>query len=347
MELTHRCNLRCEMCNIWREDVKATKELSTNEWKGVITGLNDWGVNYVAISGGEPFVRDDTCDVIKYCGERGIKCEVITNGTLIDREKANKVAGILDDIVFSIDAPHELHDEIRGVNGASRRVTEGIREVVRARKKLNCDIPHVQILTTVSSLNVKVLSEMLPFAEEVGADTLAFQYISETPKKVIDETVIEGREASSHRFVPGKTSLLLNYDGIEELKKQIKRIDEFPKKIHVAYKTTLASLSDFSLKTGMFPIKKCYLVRMGMVINPYGDVHVCSMLDYPIGNIMDESIEGIWNGNKRRSLKRLLGKKLLPTCRYCCCGLCVNLTPIQMLQIALSGELKSKNQNFY
>jgi MoaA/NifB/PqqE/SkfB family radical SAM enzyme len=64
--ITFRCNLKCKHCDIWKD--KSGKELSTEEIKEIIDKLKNW-LEYFRLhfSGGEPLVRKDIFEIIKYC----------------------------------------------------------------------------------------------------------------------------------------------------------------------------------------------------------------------------------------------------------------------------------------
>jgi radical SAM protein with 4Fe4S-binding SPASM domain len=85
-ELTHRCNLACLHCyvNLASNDREAqTRELTTDEWKRVVDQCVDAGVLWLTISGGEPLLRPDFCEIYEYAHGRGLVLTVYTNATLI------------------------------------------------------------------------------------------------------------------------------------------------------------------------------------------------------------------------------------------------------------------------
>ncbi|MCD4655872.1 radical SAM protein, partial [bacterium] len=64
--LTHRCNLRCAMCFVWKhgDSQLAEKELTTDEWKHVIDQIPNHAI--VTFTGGEPLVRKDLRELLIY-----------------------------------------------------------------------------------------------------------------------------------------------------------------------------------------------------------------------------------------------------------------------------------------
>jgi pyrroloquinoline quinone biosynthesis protein E len=62
--VTRKCNYRCVGCSVWREQDE--EELSTEEIKRGLDILRKLGVVEVLISGGNPLLRADIDEIIKY-----------------------------------------------------------------------------------------------------------------------------------------------------------------------------------------------------------------------------------------------------------------------------------------
>ena len=82
--VTHRCNLTCKMCGIWRYG-NAKEELSIPEVEQVAQKMKRMGVAQVSLGGGEPFARDDIEDVIGCFLKADLNVRVLTNGIGIPR----------------------------------------------------------------------------------------------------------------------------------------------------------------------------------------------------------------------------------------------------------------------
>jgi len=88
--LTRRCNLRCYYCRIVRDYISSPypklKYFLENEikYEKIIEGL-DWFKNHNShcfhlFYGGEPLLRDDLPDIIRYCNRNNIFYTIISNG---------------------------------------------------------------------------------------------------------------------------------------------------------------------------------------------------------------------------------------------------------------------------
>lgn len=88
MSPTMRCNLNCEGCYAGRYE---KEELSFELMDRVMNEAKEIGIYFVTISGGEPFIRKE--DFLKlFAKHNDVYFQVYTNGTLIDRDLAKKLA---------------------------------------------------------------------------------------------------------------------------------------------------------------------------------------------------------------------------------------------------------------
>ncbi len=124
LEVTRRCNLRCQMCQYikWLRTASGAEqkegELSTEEWKQVIDQTGRFSL--LTFTGGEPWVRSDFLELLEYaCARRVTHC--ISNGVLLNEERAQQCIALapkgiphrgLVSLGISLDAPSavEYHD---------------------------------------------------------------------------------------------------------------------------------------------------------------------------------------------------------------------------------------------
>ena len=87
-ELTHRCPLQCPYCSNPVELERGGSELSTEEWKKVLTELAEIGVLQIHFSGGEPTARKDLVELVQHASDVGLYSNLITSAVLLTREKS-------------------------------------------------------------------------------------------------------------------------------------------------------------------------------------------------------------------------------------------------------------------
>ena len=119
--VTLRCNLRCAYCE---NPETGGEELSHEQVISMLTELGDAGMRKIAFGGGEPLLRKELGEWIRYARSRRAYVNVVTNGILLPR-RIDDVAEA-DLVVVSIDGPEEANDAVRG-KGSYRKALEGLR----------------------------------------------------------------------------------------------------------------------------------------------------------------------------------------------------------------------------
>jgi len=89
--LTRTCNLKCVHCYTASDAKKYPGEIDTAKAKEVLDDLAEFRVPAVLFSGGEPLVRPDLFELAAHARSLGLHVVLSTNGTLIDREVAQKL----------------------------------------------------------------------------------------------------------------------------------------------------------------------------------------------------------------------------------------------------------------
>ncbi len=129
--LTENCNLRCVSCACWRSTTD--EELDTDEWRDVLDQLAGLRFLKVNFTGGEPLLRDDAEELMRHARRVGIpQRHLNTNAVLLDDSRRERVldAGVTSFNV-SVDGPtSELHDRVRGVDGAFATTLGHLRALV-------------------------------------------------------------------------------------------------------------------------------------------------------------------------------------------------------------------------
>jgi radical SAM protein with 4Fe4S-binding SPASM domain len=86
LQLTNKCNLDCKFC-YFKNDVHSDDVLlSTPEIFAIIDDLKTMNISVLALTGGEPLMREDHVDILRHCTKRKILTGIATNGTLLTRE---------------------------------------------------------------------------------------------------------------------------------------------------------------------------------------------------------------------------------------------------------------------
>lgn len=131
VSVTKRCNLNCTYCGAQNEN--AQDELTAEQIEKIVRAFADFGITKVRLTGGEPLVRSDICDIVKRisCIDGIKKIALTTNGVrLKDYADKLKQAG-LTAVNISLDTTDkEQFSKITGYDMLDN-VFEGIDECER------------------------------------------------------------------------------------------------------------------------------------------------------------------------------------------------------------------------
>lgn len=122
--ITDGCNLRCPYC--YASSEKALPgELTHEQSLQLMDEIAECGATTVVFTGGEPMLRRDLFDVVRYARGLGLRTNIITNGTIVrNATTADIVAELFDSVAISIDGgTAELHEATRGRGTFAKTMT--------------------------------------------------------------------------------------------------------------------------------------------------------------------------------------------------------------------------------
>ncbi len=163
-EVTSACNLACRHCRAEAQLEPAEGELDTNEAKALIDAFPEVGAPIIIFTGGEPLMRPDIFELVRYADAKGLRCVMAPNGTMITEENAKEIkASGIQRCSISIDGPDAAsHDPFRGGAGAFDGALRGVDLLKKAGVEF-------QINTTVTRDNLNRFKEIFALAERLGA----------------------------------------------------------------------------------------------------------------------------------------------------------------------------------
>ncbi len=169
--VTRACNLNCVHCYARSTEKTGEKELSTPQAMAVIDDLAEFGSPVILLSGGEPMMRPDIIDIAAYAVNKGLRAVISTNGTLIDRQKAEDLKTIgLSYVGVSLDGMEEVHDRFRRKKGAFKDALKGIRNCQEAGIK-------VGLRFTMNRLNRQEISSIFDLLEDMDIPRICFYHL--------------------------------------------------------------------------------------------------------------------------------------------------------------------------
>jgi MoaA/NifB/PqqE/SkfB family radical SAM enzyme len=122
------CNLTCAHCYSSSSPHTRTT-LETSVVLAAIEDAAELGYRTVSVSGGEPLLYSALPKVLDFSRRLGLRTTVTTNGTVLDPQRLDPVAGLVDLLAISVDGDALIHDRLRGRPGAFGRLTRGLEHV--------------------------------------------------------------------------------------------------------------------------------------------------------------------------------------------------------------------------
>lgn len=310
--LTNACNSRCKHC-YQAGGEPYPYELTTEEVCRAIDDFVQNQVSFINLSGGEPFLRPDLMEIAEYATGQGLVTTIVTNGTLIDAEKARqmKECGICA-VAISVDGlSASTHDTSRGVVGLFDRAMKGLNFVKEA------GIP-LSIRTTVTKANIHEVTGIFEWAVKVGADEF-----------VAYEAIAEGRARTLDISVNHSDFVCMARELIERSKKYIKDPVPLPPGGFPHIMIPLPSgVERQDIMSNVYRIgTRCqHMCFAGYFVGLLADgsAYPCPLCLTPVGNIKEQSIRDIFR--KSELMQKMRNREFWGTCSTCkdreICGGC-------------------------
>ncbi|MEM2999848.1 MAG: radical SAM protein [Candidatus Bathyarchaeia archaeon] len=289
---TRKCNLKCAHCYINATAQELTDELTTEESKRLIDQICEVSRPLLILSGGEPLLRPDVYEIIRYGASKGLKMGLGSNGSLINDVAARllKEAGIAT-VSISLDSHiPEQHDEFRGVAGSWEKA-------VGAIKALRENGVLVQVNTTVTQQNYNQIDEIMSLAESLGVENFHLFFLVPT-----------GRGAKIADISPAKYESMIKEAFAKAARHKLNvRPSCAPQFMRIA--------KDMGLDMRQW-IRGCIAGLYYCRVYANGAVTPCPYLPIKLGNVREKSFKEIWFGSDMfkalRDFNALKGK----------CGIC-------------------------
>ncbi len=288
LEITAKCNLRCQYCSNFSSEGDVENEIDTSDWMDFFRECRELGVIHALLSGGEPFFHKDIKDIINSIVKNRMRFSANSNGTFI----TDNIAGFLsetgrcDNIQISIDGHcAKVHDSCRGKGSFEKAIT-GIENL------RHHNIP-VTIRVTIHQKNVEYLEKIAEFIlgelKMPGFDTNAAMFMG-LMRENIDEV--------------GLT--------IEQYSYAMQKLLDLNKKFNNKINATAGPLADAEYWTkmekarqegaapftGCGTLNSCGCANSQIAVRADGVIVPCNQIDgYELGKINKDSLKEIWQNS--------------------------------------------------
>ena len=288
------CNQKCVHCYAAGQTLSDEPELSTDKWKAILDRCRSAGIPQVTFTGGEPTLRDDLFELIKY--SRWFISRLNTNGIRLTQEYCRKLhEAELDSVQITFySSDPEIHNKLVGAPRYEETLS-GIKNALAERLSVSINTPlctlnrdYEKTLEFLHGLGVIYVtcSGLITTGSAAGADSEALQLSSEELEEILRRSV-----DYCHK------------NGME-----------------IAF-TSPGWLDEKVFEELNIPSPSCGACLSNMAITPGGNVVPCQswLDDKPLGNMLADDWKKIWNSETCRE-RRDFSAQLTGDCplrRYC------------------------------
>lgn len=317
--LTNGCNLHCPHCYMF-SGKSEEHELTTDEIIKLITEYKTVANGRrITLSGGEPTIRNDFDHIVRIAAELGLEVKLLTNGSLLTRERIQNLSMFLKSVQISIDGfSEESNSRIRG-KGHFLKALFAIEQFVKMGIETSVAItPSYEML-------IKYTKEYISFANE-----LAEKYSDKNFTVKFTENLSPGRNVNLTELQNEEYASL-----IANIQKEIYGIDSD----FIDFVQTMSN--DIIRDNCMFGV---------FSVSSNGDVYFCPEIHKlkPYANIRNSSFEDIYhqaiNAEKATSVTQLQ-----PCCdcelEFICGGGC-RIEEFPKIAKLISFDIDKSNFNF-
>lgn len=173
IHLTQTCNLNCTHCLV-SSSPKGERGQDTNFYLSIIDQAYDLGVRRFYVTGGEPFVRDDIFELIRYIADdKNSELIILTNATLFEGKRAEALKSLnRQKLKFQVSldgATAPVNDVIRG-QGVFYKASKGL-------KLLNSLEFETSLTAAVTHSNINDLKKLPGLAAHLGAKSVHLMWL--------------------------------------------------------------------------------------------------------------------------------------------------------------------------
>ena len=281
MNITKKCNLRCEQCFSESGEIGGN-ELSTLELYKLFDDMREFGTFFICIGGGEPLMRDDILDILRYGYNKQLAISIVSNGILFTRELIEAMNEChLDTIWISLEGLEENHDRLRGKG----TFVKALEAILLLKKYSNAKIA---IRMSLSRFNIDEYHDVIQIAENYNVDILRF-----TPLLEYGRALGKNLTISQQQYV----------DFLNE-------ISQVKSKVNIIH-PNIVDKDKFWITPNNFG---CHCGKEAVWIDETGGYSPCFFFgeSYFVGNIRECSYHSLWE--KSLSATTFTGNSVCRTC---------------------------------
>jgi len=303
--ISYRCNARCVMCNIWKLPKK--KELSLRQIEQLFADNLFRGIQVINITGGEPTLREDITQITGVLIDAMPELKKITLTTnALDTDRVVKCCikiaeacnnqGIDFIAEASLDGIGSIHDRVRNVPDAFRKVSETIFQLKQLSKRHHF---RLGVNTVISPINLRDTTNIYEWCK----------------RQKINVFFTVASLADNYYSNIGEEDLMFNDEDERYLIGFLQKLAEEKSIINFLayYYNDLIKM----IKYGQQRKTPCVFALDAFILDAYGDLYYC-MYGNMIGNCLKRSCSDIYFDLQNLAHRREIIRNKCPTCYINC-----------------------------
>ncbi len=180
IEPTNRCNLKCAQCATGTGKLtRPLENMPFSTFENIIDELKNELCYIVLFNQGEPFINRELINCIKYAKKHCIYVISSTNGHFLHEEKICRklIFSGLDQLIISLDGADQQTYQKYRTGGNFERVIEGIKNLVRIKRKMGKRIPLISLQFLVMRHNEHQISAIKKLGQDLKVDKILFKTV--------------------------------------------------------------------------------------------------------------------------------------------------------------------------
>lgn len=278
IELLPLCNMNCDMCyvRLSRSEMEQQGRLRTpEEWLEVGRQMQESGVLFLLLTGGEPLIYPGFKEVYLGLKEMGMILTINTNGTLLDEAWAD---------FFSKHKPRRINITLYGTDSAAYKrlchYEDGFEKTI-----------HAITLLRERNIDAKINGSLVKTNYEEEIKLLNIAYELNTPINI--DTYMY--PATRERDMPFNQQSRLTPEEAARARVRIQKYTQTDKEFQESAERFLYRSQNPSPITEPPGRMKCLAGKSSFTINWQGNMRPCVMLTTPSASVFDLGFGQAWN----------------------------------------------------
>lgn len=289
LHVTNDCPLNCLGC--YSDDITRNKRsfLDFETICDVLKQLKNLGLQSLVISGGEPLLRRDIVNIVKYAKEKAKipYVVILTSGVTLRQPLADELAKYIDELSISIDGYDEENQTFLRDKGIFYKIQKAIEIAKEASFK------KIRVLPTLHKKNYNNTQNYLEYAKKHNVG-ISFSLLTVPPDDYLKDWILDDEDLTEL----GRSTLSIGEN------------------IGIINSNEPLSISDYHINV----CEKCGIGDIIISIASDGSIypcHMCHTNELKIGHVLEDSIAEVINNSRESFAQYGVDDTINNKCKSC------------------------------